>query len=116
MLRTSTASILLLLLAGCTAKVPPATLSAVTALTGDPAAGEPIYKHHCLECHGVEGTKEKKAQLPSIVPKHMTDNDLQNDILAGPWIMPNFQKKLTHQQVADVVAYLRRTWGTPPAQ
>jgi len=106
-------SILLLLLAGCTAKVTPQTLASVTSLTGDPAGGAPLYRQHCLECHGVEGDKDKHAVLPDILSK-ASDKEVEQAILAGPFIMPSFQKKLTPQQVADVTAYLRRTWGSSP--
>jgi mono/diheme cytochrome c family protein len=98
------------LLIGCAAPVDDAQVDAVLALTGDATVGEQVYTDNCVDCHEEDGEGMKAASLPEEIPGN-PDEDIVRNILAGPWIMPNFVKKLDDQQVADVLAYLRATWG-----
>lgn len=101
---------MILLLLSCAASIEPEQVDAVLALTGDPDAGATVYKDNCVDCHEKNGEGIGDAVLPEKIPAN-TDEDVVENILAGPWIMPNFVNELDNQQVADVFAYLRATWG-----
>ncbi len=99
-----------LLLLACAAHIDPAQIDSVLALTGDADAGNQVYKDNCADCHDDDGRGQKSAILPDLIPAN-TDDDIVENILAGPSIMPNFVNHLEDQQVADVFAYLRATFG-----
>ena len=83
----------------------------VTKLTGDVAKGEPIWKQHCNRCHGDDG-KGKDNLAPDITTDHHkghSDASFITVILAGHDSMPEFASKLKDQEVADVMAYYRKT-------
>lgn len=101
---------MLLTLLACAAPVSPEEVDAVLALEGDPVAGADVYEAECLDCHEEDGEGMKSAALPEEVPE-LTDADLAEVILSGPWIMPNFINKLETQDIADVHAYLREQFG-----
>jgi cytochrome c551 len=91
------------------AHVDPEQVDAVLALTGDTGAGETVYEDECLDCHEEDGQGMGGASLPEEVPE-LTDQELVETILSGPWIMPNFVNLLSEQDVADVHAWLRQRW------
>lgn len=100
---------MILSLFACSAPIDPEQVDAVLALTGDTAAGAEVYEDECLDCHEEDGEGMAGAPLPEEVPE-LTDEELVEEILSGPWIMPNFVNILTEQQVADVHAWLRSKW------
>ena len=87
--------------------------------------GAAIYNQHCVACHQANGQG-----LPQVFPglaKNATvqcsdPNNSIRVVLAGgstvvtekapaPMAMPPFAQSLNDQQVADVVTYIRATWG-----
>jgi mono/diheme cytochrome c family protein len=75
--------------------------------------GAAIYKSKCQKCHGVDGMSHTfdgkmsgAANLtdPKIV--QMQDADLVVVVTNGKKHMPAFEKKLTADQIAAVVAYV----------
>ena len=108
-----------LLLVGTIAFVVAAT-SVVSAQTarGNPKAGESIYKHHCLRCHGekLDGNGPdaadlivRPANLQSTQSRTKTDWELlvalSNGVLFSP--MHSYRGKLTDAQMLDVLSYIR---------
>ena len=100
-------------------------------LTGDPAAGAGIFRTKCAECHGKEGKSgqanpgSEDGTIPPLNPVEpdikspdaktfATNLDLYIEHGAKPEgdnptkMMPAFgdNKKLTPQQIADVIAYI----------
>ena len=100
-------------------------------LTGDPAAGAGIFRTKCAECHGKEGKGgqanpgSEDGTIPPLNPVEpdikspdaktfATNLDLYIEHGAKPEgdnptkVMPAFgdNKKLTPQQIADVIAYI----------
>ena len=100
-------------------------------LTGDPAAGAGIFRTKCAECHGKEGKGgqanpgSEDGTIPPLNPVEpdikspdaktfATNLDLYIEHGAKPEgdnptkMMPAFgdNKKLTPQQIADVIAYI----------
>jgi mono/diheme cytochrome c family protein len=108
-LPTSVASLvaLALMLAAC--GVSSEAVEAVMALTGEVAAGELLYLENCADCHLEDGSGDRGPSLIFHVPKH-PDRYLVDLILGGKGDMPAFDE-LGDQDVADVLAYLRGTFG-----
>ena len=102
-----------------------AAMVCLAALLGLPAMAEDdgaaIYKAKCQRCHGEDGMSHTfdgkmsgaaKLNDPEIVK--MPDADLIAVVTNGKKHMPAFAKKLTGDQIASVVAYVR-TLQKPPA-
>lgn len=85
----------------------------VMALTGDLARGEAMYQMRCANCHGAEGNGYLRA--PSLVVKvpELSEQEMLAVILNGKGGMP--AQRIDDQQVADVNAWLQKTWGKPAA-
>jgi mono/diheme cytochrome c family protein len=89
-----------------------AVLLAVPAMAQDDGAA--TYKAKCQKCHGEDGMSHTfdgkmsgaaKLNAPEIVK--MPDADLIAVVTNGKKHMPAFGKKLTADQIASVVAYVR---------
>jgi mono/diheme cytochrome c family protein len=77
-------------------------------------SGAETYKAHCLACHGAHGAGDtmigKNLQmlpLGSDEVQNKSDDQLASVIAKGKNRMPAFEHKLTKQQIADLVRYLR---------
>jgi cytochrome c551 len=84
-------------------------VEAVMALTGEVAAGELLYQENCADCHLEDGSGDRGPSLIFHVPNH-PDRYLVDLILGGKGDMPAFEE-LEAQDVADLLAYLRGTFG-----
>ena len=95
-------------LAGCH-RVPP--------LTPQEAEGKHLYAVRCAHCHEDNDLALKKVPpdlhavfkrttLPSGAPA--TDQDVKRIVLLGKGMMPSFAGRFTDQQMADLLAYLRK--------
>ena len=100
---------------------PPVAAEAPSVRTGDPGAGEVLYRANCASCHGRDGdgdgpavTLPRPLPLRELVPSN-SDADLSYRIAHGVagTPMPPFAGQLTSEERADVVAYLRGRWGAP---
>ncbi len=87
-----------------------ARIDAVLALPGDVAAGETVFATCAISsCHGADGNSGSAGiSLSDEVPEH-PDDHLISYVLGGTGSMP--AQNLTDQQMADVLAYLRDTFG-----
>jgi mono/diheme cytochrome c family protein len=77
--------------------------SGITSLTGDAASGKTLYVAQCQACHGSNGT----ARADAAGEAKNNPSGAAAVILDGEDAMPGFQDKLSDQQVADILAYLR---------
>lgn len=79
-------------------------------LTGDPDAGAEVFSSTCAVCHGADGSgiEGSGSDLNEEVPE-FSDAELENIIQNGYEEMP--PQGLTDQELADVIAYLRETFG-----
>jgi mono/diheme cytochrome c family protein len=100
------------LLSSC--DVEPRKTDAELGLNPQQAAGRRVYDTRCAECHFAYSTHDlrgpslhglfKKQFMTSGIPAN--DDRVTDIILLGRAKMPNFQNKLTQQQLNDLMAYL----------
>lgn len=76
--------------------------------------GADLYKSKCAMCHGPDGSgktmmgeKLKVADLRSADVQKKTDAELTAVITKGKDKMPAYEGKLTKEQVAKVIAFIR---------
>ena len=77
--------------------------------------GRAVYEAKCTRCHGADG--EGHTRMAEVVePPDMTDpawrrqrstSRMVASVTNGRGQMPAFKKKLTRQEIADAVAYVR---------
>ena len=75
------------------------------------------YQKHCEACHGPEATgglvkvDNKQIKVPSLKAAHAlkhTDDQITKMITNGEEEMPAFKDKLTPQEIAEMVRYVRK--------
>lgn len=69
-------------------------------------AGQKLYEHHCARCHGKDGTKgmfDANNLQRSILP----DAAIVQQIQKGKGFMPPFRKKLTEDEISEVMLYIK---------
>lgn len=81
---------------------------AILALTGNATAGATVYSQTCASCHAADGTGDTGPSLVEHSPLH-GDEELLGIILNGSGDMAPVP--LEDQEAADVLAYLRATFG-----
>lgn len=102
-------SLLIAVLAACSASVETGDVDAVLELEGDAVSGSTLYVEHCERCHAEDGAGINAVDFSEFVPG-ATDEAVVEAILSGPGYMPNFVNSLDSQQVADIVTHLRASW------
>ncbi len=96
-------------------------LAACTSHTEQPPNGAELYKYgrevyleYCAECHQTTGTG-----VPNIVPKLAGNpivtlqdpSPIIETVLYGQGSMTGFRDRLTPDDIASVLTYIRNTWG-----
>ncbi len=113
----------------------PAPVFAKLAKRGDAKKGKPLYEKHCQRCHGEDGSGEGSGTgvtlsrerefmvMPAALnnpgfQRSASDTMIADIIRRGRRIggMPSFRKKLSEEQIGDVVAYLRTLRPPPPVR
>jgi mono/diheme cytochrome c family protein len=102
-------------LLGCRSAPPrkdPATLN----LTAQEERGRRLYVQHCEYCHDPDDPSKRngpsmvdlyrKPLMPSGIPAR--DDKVREVILDGRRMMPGYRSALTDQQVADMIAYMKK--------
>lgn len=90
---------------------------APSARAGDDAAGAQTYKSNCVVCHGADGTGTPTGKslmapdLHSDTVQKMTTAQMITQVSDGKNNMPPFKSTLSEDQIKDVVAYVRATFG-----
>jgi mono/diheme cytochrome c family protein len=91
--------------------VPPSKSVAQSAAMKDPrvAAGSKLFALNCAHCHGVDATGDEGPDLHKVTK---TDERIKSQILNGvKGEMPAFGKKLTQDDVATLVVFIRSLSG-----
>lgn len=80
------------------------------------AAGMAIYEAQCTACHGpraMGGPSAPALAVKRYTPPRWEDQDLANVIYGGRGSMPAFSDRLSIEELAAVVAYIRWEQGLP---
>ena len=91
--------------------------------------GENLYVGLCAGCHGVQGQGQPHSSVPistnttAMFPtpinliRVIQDGVHERDLAHGERMqtMPGFADKLSNDEMADLVNYMRQTWGGQPA-
>jgi cytochrome c6 len=120
---------LALVVSACTETATPANTNTSRA-AASPAAPSPAasvdefasaranYKKNCEACHGPDATggpvkvDNKQIKVPSLKAEHAikhTDEQITKMITNGEEAMPAFKDKMTPQEIADMVHYVRKS-------
>ncbi|MCK6515705.1 cytochrome c [Myxococcota bacterium] len=84
-------------------------VDAILALTGDATAGGTTFANTCAACHGADGASGYAANLVEEIPEK-DDAFIVDIVINGDGGgMP--AQDLSDQEVADVLAYVRATFG-----
>jgi cytochrome c oxidase cbb3-type subunit III len=88
---------------------------------GDAGRGEPLYQRYCAGCHGVDGQGGAKNFMPHVgaltkkgYVELLEDEYLATVIAEGgeavgkSGFMPSWKTTLSKQDIADVIAYIRK--------
>ncbi len=113
----------------------PAPVYPKLAFKGDPRRGKALYEAHCQRCHGADGSGEgtgtgvtlSREREFMVMPAALNNPGFQrsaSDAMIADIIrrgrrvggMPAFRKKLTDEQISDVVAYVRTLKSPPPVR
>ena len=94
--------------------------SALSAPNDDPelVAGQQVYTSQCASCHGAQGGGGRGNQLTEgMVLNAFPDPAAEvAQIVNGKGQMPAFGKRLTEEQIANVVRYTREVLNDAPAR
>jgi cytochrome c6 len=89
-------------------------LTFAVAAAADDVATEKLWKAKCQSCHAADGSgstpagkKVEARDLRSPEIQKQTDAELIEITKKGKNKMPAYDKKLTDQQIKDLVAYIR---------
>ena len=90
---------------------------AATATVDEFATARANYKKNCEPCHGETATgglvkvDNKQIKVPSLKAEHAlkhTDEQITKMITNGEEQMPAFKSKMSQQEIADMVRYVRK--------
>jgi len=99
--------------AGAAPAAPPLTAAEQKRFT----AGEEVYKSLCVACHQANGQGMEKVGAPLIGstlvngPFHVPTRILLNGKEGPVGLMPPLGTTLSDEQIADVLTFVRRSWG-----
>lgn len=91
--------------------------AAPTATVDEFATARANYKKNCEACHGPEATgglvkvEKKQIKVPSLKAEHAlkhTDEQLTKMITNGEEEMPPFKDKMSAQEIAQMVRFVRK--------
>jgi mono/diheme cytochrome c family protein len=90
--------------------VDPARIDTILGLAGDANAGQAVFARcSASTCHGTDGNSGSSGSpLSSEVPE-LSDEGVIDVVLGGVEDMP--AQSLTDQEMADLLEYLRQTFG-----
>ncbi len=100
------------ILVGCEAEPepePPPPTDPALLLTGDPAAGEPLYASDCALCHSLDGSGTSRG--PSLIDLFDRRSDMEVVLVIrdGVGTMPGFDGFYDDQELADLLAWMQES-------
>lgn len=68
--------------------------------------GQEVFVRNCKRCHGADGTKGFLG-AKDLRASRLADDSIRQTILNGRRVMPAFRKKLTPEDIAQVILYVK---------
>jgi cytochrome c6 len=68
--------------------------------------GKELFENKCAKCHGRDGTKGSWGAI-NLQYSYISDIELFNTISNGRRIMPSWKKKLTSEEIKNVISYIK---------
>jgi mono/diheme cytochrome c family protein len=78
-----------------------------------PETGEELYKYNCIRCHGADGTKGFFG-AKNLKKSLLTDSAIIKQIQNGKGFMPSFRKKLTPDEMMQIMSYVKNLRNVKP--
>ena len=69
-------------------------------------SGKVLFEQNCTKCHGIDGTKGKFG-AKNLQKSILTDDQYLRTIQKGKGLMPSWEKKLTNDQITDIISYIK---------
>lgn len=76
------------------------------------AEGKGLYQANCAACHGDDGSRSKPNLADASWQAKASDAEMFAAIRDGKGVMPGFKDRLTEEQTAATVAYVRSLAST----
>jgi mono/diheme cytochrome c family protein len=95
------------------AQEPPPPPASVPPSAPAPPPGEKLYADNCQACHQAAGAGVSGA-FPALAASPFVQGDpavLATTVLNGRGGMPAFKSELTDEQLAEVLSFMRGSWG-----
>jgi cytochrome c6 len=73
---------------------------------GDVHAGKYLYEKNCMPCHGANGAAGRLG-AKNLQKSMLDDAAIMERITKGKRIMPSFGKRLSQDEIGQVVAYIK---------
>lgn len=70
------------------------------------SSGKVLFEQNCTKCHGIDGTKGKFG-AKNLQKSVLTDDQYLGIIQKGKGIMPSWEKKLSADQITDIISYIK---------
>lgn len=71
-----------------------------------PGTGQELFKHHCIHCHGADGTKGFFG-AKNLKKSILSDSAIALQIRKGKGFMPSFRKKVTPDEINQLVSFVK---------
>lgn len=68
--------------------------------------GKSIFEAHCTKCHGADGTKGRYG-AKNLQNSKLSDEQYRQIVENGKRIMPSWKKKLSTEQIEEVIHYIK---------
>ncbi len=88
----------------------------VVAAQGSAGDSANLYKTKCAGCHGADAAGKsamKNTDLRASEVQKQTDAQLREAVANGKGKMPGYKDKLSKEQIAGLVTYIRSLGGVP---
>lgn len=76
--------------------------------------GKPLYEQHCATCHQKDG-KGQPGKVPKLAGNPIITLEdpipIITTVVNGQGKMPEFGDKLSSNEIADILSYIRNAWG-----
>lgn len=69
-------------------------------------SGKELFEQNCTKCHGINGTKGRFG-AKNLQKSVLTDDQYLKIIQKGKGIMPSWEKKLSADQITDIISYIK---------